>query len=59
MRDKGMSVVSKKDGLKMDYSCIGLPRGIGRAEEKKVKKLIRDHKLVCDEIKIGFVVNYR
>lgn len=43
MRAKGMTIVSKKDCLKMDDPCIGLPRGIRRAEEKKVKMEIREH----------------
>lgn len=42
IRDKGMSVVSKKDGSKIDNPCLGLPRGIRRAKEKMVKKEIRE-----------------
>ena len=43
MRAKGMTIVSKKDGMKMDDPCVGLPRGIRRVKEKKVKMEIREH----------------
>lgn len=58
IRDKGMSVVSKKDGSKMDDPCLGLPRGIrNKIQEREIKNLERERKCAENFMEMDFYID--